>query len=157
MAIADFQHFVIPLSLLLGWLHDLLLGDRSWLPHPVVGFGKMIAFGERRLNRGKHRRLKGALMAIFLIVLVFFSVYALIAFLPPFGRVGVGLFPVCKITQCFAQKQRNPQNYLLNNPKKLVSYYYSASYQIAQLTFINKPERMNTKINNLVIFGSLVY
>ena len=91
MAIADFQHLVLPLSLLLGWLLDLLLGDPSWLPHPVVGFGKVIAFGERRLNRGKHRRLKGALMAIFLIALVFFSVYALLAFLPPFGRVGVGL------------------------------------------------------------------
>ena len=59
------------LSLLIGWLLDLLLGDPAWLPHPVVGFGKMIAFGEKRLNRGKHRKLKGALMSIFLIVLIF--------------------------------------------------------------------------------------
>lgn len=59
------------LSLFIGWLLDLLLGDPAWLPHPVVGFGKMIAFGEKRLNRGKHRKLKGALMSIFLIVLIF--------------------------------------------------------------------------------------
>ena len=59
------------LSLLIGWLLDLLLGDPAWLPHPVVGFGKMIAFGEKRLNRGKHRKLKGALMSIFLIALIF--------------------------------------------------------------------------------------
>ena len=59
------------ISLLIGWLLDLLLGDPSWLPHPVVGFGKMIAFGERHLNKGNHRMLKGAIMSFFLIVLVF--------------------------------------------------------------------------------------
>ena len=59
------------LSLLIGWLLDLLLGDPSWLPHPVVGFGKMISLGEKRLNKGGHRMLKGALMAIFLIGFVF--------------------------------------------------------------------------------------
>ena len=59
------------ISLLIGWLLDLVLGDPSWLPHPVVGFGKMIAFGERHLNKGNHRMLKGAIMSIFLIVLVF--------------------------------------------------------------------------------------
>jgi adenosylcobinamide-phosphate synthase len=59
------------ISLLIGWLLDLLLGDPAWLPHPVVGFGKMIAFGEKRLNKGSHRKLKGALMAIFLICFVF--------------------------------------------------------------------------------------
>lgn len=71
MAAADFSLFILPFSLLIGWLLDLLLGDPSWLPHPVVGFGKMIAFGEKRLNKGKHRKLKGALMSIFLIALVF--------------------------------------------------------------------------------------
>ena len=58
-------------SLLIGWLLDLVLGDPAWLPHPVVGFGKMIAFGEKRLNKGNHRKLKGAMMSVFLIVLVF--------------------------------------------------------------------------------------
>ena len=59
------------LSLLVGWLLDLVLGDPRQLPHPVVGFGKIIAFGEHRLNKGKHRKVKGALMAITLIILVF--------------------------------------------------------------------------------------
>ena len=63
--------FFVILPLLIGWLLDLLLGDPSWLPHPVVGFGKMIAFGERHLNKGGHRKLKGAMMSVFLIVLVF--------------------------------------------------------------------------------------
>ena len=59
------------LSLLAGWLLDLVLGDPQRLPHPVVGFGKMIAFGEHRLNNGQHRKVKGALMAITLIIVVF--------------------------------------------------------------------------------------
>ena len=59
------------LSLLVGWVLDLFLGDPCRLPHPVVGFGKMIAFGEHRLNKGMHRKVKGALMAIALIILVF--------------------------------------------------------------------------------------
>ena len=68
--------FVI-LPLLIGWLLDLLFGDPSWLPHPVVGFGKMIASGEHRLNKGNHRMLKGALLAVGLILLVFGIVWAI--------------------------------------------------------------------------------
>ena len=60
-----------PISLLIGWLLDLLIGDPARLPHPIVWFGKMIAFGEHRLNKGSYRKLKGALMAVFLIVIVF--------------------------------------------------------------------------------------
>ncbi|MBR1414311.1 MAG: cobalamin biosynthesis protein CobD [Prevotella sp.] len=59
------------LPLLLGWVLDLLLGDPAWLPHPVVGFGKLISFGEHRLNRGRHRRLKGGLMAVGLILFAY--------------------------------------------------------------------------------------
>lgn len=55
------------ISTIAGWLLDFLFGDPSWLPHPVVGFGKLIAAGEKRLNKGDHRRLKGALMAMILI------------------------------------------------------------------------------------------
>ena len=61
------------LPLLTGWVLDLTLGDPAWLPHPVVGFGKMVAFGEKRLNRGHHRMLKGGLMAISLIAFVFLA------------------------------------------------------------------------------------
>ena len=36
------------LPLLIGWLLDWLLGDPLWLPHPVVGFGKAIAFADKK-------------------------------------------------------------------------------------------------------------
>ena len=67
MAAADFSLFILPFSLILGWFLDLLLGDPAWLPHPVVWFGKAISFFEHRLNKGAHRMLKGALVAIGLI------------------------------------------------------------------------------------------
>ena len=74
------------LSLLVGWVLDLVFGDPQRLPHPVVGFGKAIAFFERRLNKGRHRMLKGALMSIALIAatyavgLVFTSHFSLFTF-----------------------------------------------------------------------------
>ena len=80
------------LSLFIGWLLDLLLGDPAWLPHPVVGFGKMIAFGEKRLNKGGHRKLKGAVMSIFLIALVFVIIYFLRSLL---FHVHYSLFVLC--------------------------------------------------------------
>ena len=57
--------------LLCGWVLDLVFGDPSKLPHPIVWFGKLIAAGEHQLNKGSHRRLKGALLAISLILFIF--------------------------------------------------------------------------------------
>ena len=71
------QSVFIILPLLLGWLLDLFLGDPAWLPHPVVGFGKMIAFGEHHLNNGRYRKVKGALMAIIYIIGIFVAVWFL--------------------------------------------------------------------------------
>ena len=68
---------IIILPLLIGWMLDLLIGDPVWLPHPVVGFGKMISWGEHRLNQGLHRMLKGALLAVGLILLIFLVTWLL--------------------------------------------------------------------------------
>ena len=66
-----------PISLLIGWLLDLLFGDPTRLPHPIVWFGRMIAFGEHQLNKGFHRKLKGALMAVIFIAFVFALIWLL--------------------------------------------------------------------------------
>ena len=63
--------FVLILPLLAGWLLDKLIGDPSWLPHPIVGFGKLISFCEKRWNKGKHRVKKGACTAVVLIVFIY--------------------------------------------------------------------------------------
>jgi adenosylcobinamide-phosphate synthase len=77
MAVTYLSLITYHLPLLLGWFLDLLIGDPAWLPHPVVGFGKMIAWGERHLNKGHYRRLKGALMAVTYIIGVFVAVWLL--------------------------------------------------------------------------------
>ncbi len=59
------------ITLLIGWVLDLIFGDPQRLPHPIVWFGKVISACEHSLNKGNHRKLKGALTAIGLILFVF--------------------------------------------------------------------------------------
>lgn len=61
------------LPLLIGFLLDTLLGDPRWLPHPIRIFGRSISFLTEKLNSGKYRKAKGALMAIFLISSTFWA------------------------------------------------------------------------------------
>ena len=70
-----------PLSILTAWFLDKIFGDPLWLPHPVVLFGKAISFGEKRLNRGSSRRLKGGVLAVVLILLTFVVTHLLMRFL----------------------------------------------------------------------------
>ncbi len=65
------------IAILAGWIADLLLGDPAWLPHPVVGFGKLIAAGEKRWNKGDHRRRKGMWLTICLVISVFLLTLAI--------------------------------------------------------------------------------
>ena len=91
------------LPLLIGWSLDLLMGDPAWLPHPVVGFGKMIAFGEHHLNKGCYRKLKGALMAIIYITGVFVVVWFLRTILSShLSPLTTNLFDVVVIFFCLA-------------------------------------------------------
>ena len=69
--------FSLNLPLLTAWVLDHWLGDPSWMPHPVVAFGKAISLCEHRLNRGRARMLKGAAMALLLVA----GVFALATFL----------------------------------------------------------------------------
>ena len=70
------QTYIFPL--LIGWFPPFLLGDPQWLPHPVVWFGKIISFGEKHLNKGKQRKLKGALLSLFFVTFVFVVTWALL-------------------------------------------------------------------------------
>ena len=55
------------IALIIGCVLDRLFGDPLWLPHPVVGFGKMIVWFEHRFNKGEHKVRNGAMTALFLI------------------------------------------------------------------------------------------
>ena len=66
-----------PVALLIGWVSDLIFGDPQRLPHPIVWFGKAIAFCEHRMNKGGHRKIKGAVTAVGLIACIFMATWLL--------------------------------------------------------------------------------
>lgn len=77
----DLNLIYILLPLFLGWLADRFLGDPSYLPHPIVGFGKIISWGNKTLNKGKGKVWKGALFSIAAILVIFFTSYFLLEWL----------------------------------------------------------------------------
>ena len=91
-----------PIALLIGWLLDLIFGDPVRLPHPIVWFGRMIAFGEKHLNRGTHRQLKGALLAVSLIVGVFALAWGIHSYLSVLSSHFSLIFDVLIIFYCLA-------------------------------------------------------
>ena len=96
------------LSLLFGWLADLLWGDPARLPHPIVGFGRLIAAGEKRWNQGANRRRKGFWLAIVLVLGTFGVTLGLLLGLRELGQalhLGVWLqrlFEAVLIFYCLA-------------------------------------------------------
>ena len=91
-----------PIALLIGWLLDLIFGDPEKLPHPIVWFGRMIAFGEKHLNRGTHRQLKGALLAVSLIIGVFALAWGIHSYLSLLSSQFSVIFDVLIIFYCLA-------------------------------------------------------
>ena len=85
------QYAISRIPLLAGWLLDLVFGDPVRLPHPVVGFGKMISGLEKTLNKGSNRMLKGGIAAGMLILGIFIVVYLLMLMLSPFPWVKIGV------------------------------------------------------------------
>lgn len=63
---------------IIGWLLDRFFGDPANLPHLIVYFGKAIAALEKRFNCGTGRRVKGAIVAIALVALVFAASWLLL-------------------------------------------------------------------------------
>lgn len=88
----DISGYVVALlPLLIGWVMDMLFGDPAKLPHPVVGFGKMIAFFEKRFNRGNRKAIKGGVVAVVLIVAVYALGVSILTALTPLQWVKVAV------------------------------------------------------------------
>lgn len=65
--------------LILAWAADWLLGDPSWLPHPIVAYGKWISFWEKKLNKSQHRKAKGAIFAVCSVMLSFLAAFIILS------------------------------------------------------------------------------
>lgn len=82
---------IVLLPLFLGWVFDILFGDPSRLPHPIVWFGRTISFFEHRLNKGAHRRFKGGCVAIGLIVATYVLSWWLLGLLSPWMWIRIAV------------------------------------------------------------------
>lgn len=76
---------IITGTFILGWLLDFYFGDPSGF-HPIIWFGKIIAWGERLFNKGRARVLKGAMITIVIDILTF-----IISLLIPLWLLIVGI------------------------------------------------------------------
>ncbi len=89
-------------SLFLGWILDLLFGDPAHLPHPIVGFGKAIAWCEQKMNQGSLRMWKGAATAVVLILLTGLTTWGVRHVISHFGNYWTIAFDTILIFYCLA-------------------------------------------------------
>jgi adenosylcobinamide-phosphate synthase len=64
---------LIIFSIIIAYLLDLFLGDPINIPHPIVGFGKIIHISDKKLNKNGKLRLKGAFVALSLCIATYLS------------------------------------------------------------------------------------
>ncbi len=79
------------IALALAWALDLLIGDPPGLPHLIVGYGKCISFFEKKFNNGTHRKIKGACVALALIIFIFVASYIILKALAPWPVVKIAV------------------------------------------------------------------
>lgn len=102
----------LTVPLIAGYLLDLIFGDPYHWPHPVKLFGNLISIGEHWLNKGNKRLLKGALMTIFLMLLIFTATSITIHVLRPIPCL---YYPIATIMVFWGLANRN----LIDEAKKV--------------------------------------
>ncbi|RHJ91155.1 adenosylcobinamide-phosphate synthase CbiB [Parabacteroides bouchesdurhonensis] len=87
-----------------GWLADRLLGDPEGWFHPVIVFGKIISTGEKSLNKGNNRFLKGSLFSITFIVTTFYVCEAILQLANRIDSSIYAIFTGIGVFYCLAGK-----------------------------------------------------
>ncbi|QDO94407.1 cobalamin biosynthesis protein CobD [Formosa sediminum] len=64
--------------LIFAFAFDLIFGDPINMPHLIVAYGNGISFGEKTLNTGRYKFIKGALLVIILVSVSFVVPYFII-------------------------------------------------------------------------------
>ena len=85
-------------ALIFAWVLDRFLGDPSRMPHPVVVFGKLIAFFEKKCNRGRGRFVRGMMVTVVLVTGVFLFFYRVFFLL---GQINIWLEVVFQMVFIF--------------------------------------------------------
>lgn len=88
-------------AIALAFFIDLAVGDPPRWPHPVKWVGKMISFFDRRWNREVNRQLKGTVMVLaviglvfsagFLLVLLFYKIHPIVGILAEAAMISTAI------------------------------------------------------------------
>ena len=99
LILLSFTFYFLPM--LLAILLDSKLGDPTILGHPIIFFGQLIGWGEKRFNRGGYRRLKGTLYNGLLVGLTLFLSWYLLEHLLSLGSLGQMVALLLATVLCF--------------------------------------------------------
>lgn len=99
LILLSFTFYFLPM--LLAILLDSKLGDPTILGHPIIFFGRLIGWGEKRFNRGGYRRLKGTLYNGLLVGLTLFLSWHLLEQLLNLGSLGQMVALILATVLCF--------------------------------------------------------
>ncbi len=99
LILLSFTFYFLPM--LLAILLDSKLGDPTILGHPIIFFGRLIGWGEKRFNRGGYRRLKGTLYNGLLVGLTLFLSWYLLEYLLSLGSLGQIVALLLATVLCF--------------------------------------------------------
>lgn len=90
-----------------AWLAIILdktIGDPRWLPHPVRGFGFVIAKLDSLLNKNEYRRIKGVIAVSIVVVIAFLPAYYLVLFVYQFNELAGLIVETLLIFTTIAEK-----------------------------------------------------
>ncbi|MEO1049564.1 MAG: adenosylcobinamide-phosphate synthase CbiB [Bacteroidota bacterium] len=96
---------IAPIYILLtAFVLDSLLGDPRWLPHLIVLFGNAISAGEKALNKGQNKFIKGLILAVFLVAMAYTLTYFLLIGLRMINTVLAEVLAVVILFYCLANR-----------------------------------------------------
>jgi adenosylcobinamide-phosphate synthase len=127
--------------LIIGFVLDIILGDPAWLPHPIRWFGKFIAYGEQKLNRGRYKQLKGAIMVIILVAWVMFMFTCVLLFLNKVPTIKLvfestmvfyGIANRNLIAECFKVERELKKNGIESAQRQLATIVGRDTYRLSE-------------------------
>ncbi|MEM0940521.1 MAG: adenosylcobinamide-phosphate synthase CbiB [Bacteroidota bacterium] len=96
---------IAPIYILLtAFVLDAVLGDPRWMPHLIVLFGNAIHAGEKVLNRGKNKFVKGLVLVVFLVVTAYVLTHLLLAWLRSVNLILADIAAVALLFFCLANR-----------------------------------------------------
>lgn len=83
---------------------DTLLGDPRWMPHLIVLFGHAISKGEKALNKGRNKFIKGLILVVFLVASTYVLTHFLLTWLQSIHPLVSDIIAIALLFYCLANR-----------------------------------------------------